>query len=131
MNKRLLIYVSMPLISNEIKEILKNPNADDIHNIPNKMMKNILKAIKIGEKIIEKGHFPFIPHLSAFMYMFIDKCFPMEFWYRYDLEILDRCDAILIIGESEGTRIEEHHAYLKGMKIFRSLDEIQEVKEEK
>jgi len=81
-------------------------------------------AIFHGEKLLEIGAIPYIPHIA----MFWDAVCPHkpDFWYWYDMQILERCDAMLIIDEAEteslGVQMEVARAIELGIPIYRSDD---------
>lgn len=62
---------------------------------------NVRNAIVAGNNVAALGHTPYIPHLTHFWHMLIPR--PIEFWYRFDIEWLKVCDAVLRLpGESKG-----------------------------
>ncbi len=87
---------------------------------------NVRNAILAGEEVLKLGHNPWIPHLNHLWHLVSPH--PEEFWYAYDLIWLRKCDAILRLpGESKGADKEMKLAKIRGMKIFRSIGEIEYV----
>lgn len=107
-SKPLKIYIAAPYSASTSEEIQRNVN----------------KAIDVGIKIREKGHYPYIPHLTHYV-----KARPrcrlswMDF-IEWDRPWIDACDALLYLGKSKGVDIEKEYAQSKGKLIFRSLKEI-------
>jgi hypothetical protein len=96
---------------------------------PREVMRNVNKAIDIGIKIWEMGHVPFIPHLTYFLDIRPQCKFNYDDYIKYSLHWLDLCDALFFIGPSKGANVELEYAKKKGLKIFRSLEEIPPAKE--
>lgn len=62
---------------------------------------NVRTAICVGDMLRGAGYVPFIPHLTHFWHMV--EPHPIEFWYAYDMEWLERCDCVVrLAGESSG-----------------------------
>jgi hypothetical protein len=79
----------------------------------------------VAAQIYEKGHIPFIgvnmalpvvAHSSA-----NDK---YEAVMEISLAVIDKCDAILIIGESKGVTREKDVLIAKGLPVYYSIDEV-------
>jgi len=119
--RRLKIYVAGPY----------TPSTTDGHDAPRIAHKNTLKAIKAGIAIIEKGHIPFIPHLTHFIHLETERPLPAEFYYEYDMEWLQYCDALLYLGKSRGADRELEWAKRHGLKIFWSVKDIPALKKGK
>lgn len=88
---------------------------------------NTIAAIDAGIKVFQKGHIPFIPHLSHW----VDKRaketginLTWEDYMKWDEEILKRCDALLFLKPSRGANIELENAKKMGKIIYHSIDEI-------
>ena len=95
---------------------------------------NILDAKKAGVEAIARGYYPVIPHANTphFEHVCIDK--HPSFWYNGTMELLKRCDAIMIFGDwttSQGTHNELEYAinhkmptmfaHGKSMEVFEDL----------
>ena len=86
------------------------------------MYKNAERAIDTGLKLIQMGHFPFIPHMTAFL--------PSPFgitseeWLAWGLEWLRQCDAILYLGPSPGADAELKLAQELGLEVFYRAEDV-------
>ena len=100
------------------------PSGGDPHDAARVAHQNTLKAIKSGVEVIKKGHDPFIPHLTHYIHLETEEPLPAEFYYEYDMVWLQYCDALLYLGASRGANRELKWAEERGLKIFRSTDEI-------
>lgn len=86
---------------------------------------NVRVAEAIGYKVARLGAYPVIPHSNTRPY-FADAQ-PGEFWLDGTLELLRRCDAVLLITgweNSEGARGERHEAQSRGTPVFDGLPEL-------
>ncbi|MGA2790288.1 MAG: DUF1937 family protein [Candidatus Bathyarchaeia archaeon] len=116
--KRLKIYVAGPY----------TPANSDPHDAARVAHQNTLKAIRAGIQVIEKGHVPFIPHLTHFIHLETKKPLPAQFYYAYDKVWLEFCDAFLYLGGSKGADKELQLAKKLGLRIFRSTKEIPRIR---
>ena len=76
---------------------------------------NIREAETIGLEVARAGAIPFIPHT---MYRYFQGAAPDAFWLEADLELLRRCDALLLTPRwesSAGARAERRLAEEWGM----------------
>ena len=82
---------------------------------------NTHRAIEAAECLLSEGLCtPFVPHLTALWH--IVKPHPIDFWYEYDLVLLERCDAVLRLpGESIGADREVRHAIEIGLPVFHEV----------
>ena len=84
---------------------------------------NMKNAMDAAAQLIEIGYTVVVPHLSHFLHM--NNPQPYETWMRMDLEILEKCDAVLrIFGESPGADRETARAYELGIPVYRSIEEL-------
>ncbi len=84
---------------------------------------NVRNAILAGDKLLEMGHIPFIPHLTHFWHYISPK--PWEVWLKIDQDWLVVCDALLRLpGESKGADLEVEMAKKLCLFIYYSVDEI-------
>lgn len=88
--------------------------------------RNIHKAATIGYEVAKAGAYPFIPHTNTGS-VFMGTMTP-EFWYEGTLEVLRRCDAMILVPgweESKGTigELEEARVRLK-IPVFERVDEL-------
>lgn len=62
---------------------------------------NTNRAIRLADHIFERGHTPFIPHLTMFWHLVIPRAY--QDWLDYDVEWLKKCDVVIrLLGESNG-----------------------------
>ena len=54
---------------------------------------NIRQACFAGDKLLEMGHYPIVPHLTHLWHLISPKSW--EDWMRIDSAIIPRCDALL------------------------------------
>ena len=107
--KKINIYVAGPLTSSN-SIILKE---------------NINVAKKIGEEILRKGHFPYVPH-THFHNWDIDLFKHYAIFYLHGIEMIRRwADAIYFIGASKGANRELRIARDLGLIIFTYLSKIE------
>lgn len=88
--------------------------------------RNILEAREWAKRVIEAGAFPFTPHLNSF-HMELDVDRSADWWREADLEMLRRCDAILLIpgwDRSKGARMERAFAVDHGIRTLYSIEEL-------
>lgn len=116
--KPLKIYVAGPY----------TPSNSNLHDAARAAHQNTMEAIRAGIKLIEKGHIPFIPHLTHFMHLEMQKPLPASFYYEYDMVWLRDCNALLYLGYSKGAKRELDWAIRNGLRIFRSVHEVPRVK---
>jgi len=86
-------------------------------------LNNVVKVIDVAEKLVQKGHTPFVPHL----YHFWDTLYPhpREFWLKLDLEWMKSCDALFRMeGASTGADLEVIQAGRLGLTIYHTLESI-------
>lgn len=94
-------------------------------------LRNTNRAIDEGIKVINKGHYAHIPHLTHYIEKQMDFNGepPREnsYWYDFDNKILPKCDALYMInkaGESVGADMEVALAKKLGLKIYYSVEDI-------
>jgi hypothetical protein len=85
---------------------------------------NTAAAVAAGMRLWRTGlAVPYIPHLSIVADLIAPM--PVEDWYRFDLEIVDHCDAVWRLdGESKGVDAEVAHARERGIPVFRSIEAV-------
>ena len=109
--KPLLIYVAGPYTASDRQEIDRNVN----------------RAIDIGIEIFNKGHFPYVPHLTDLVDKRAKELGKELSWGDFmvwDAPWLRVCDALLFVGESRGANIELEEARRLGKTIFYSSNEV-------
>lgn len=108
----LKIYVAGPYTP-------KNASAHDAARIAHE---NTVNAIDYGVDVINRGHLPYIPHLSHFIHLYGKETLSYEYYTTADIEWLKDCDAILYyhpkIGDSRGADNELKIAIDSGKIVF-------------
>lgn len=91
--------------------------------------RNVRAAIEAAVAVIERGHTPYVPHLSHYL----DQpararglALSWEFWMAYDDEWLMLCDALLYTRPSPGADIEKARAEALGLGIYTAADQLPE-----
>jgi hypothetical protein len=117
-NHTLKIYIAGPY----------TPKNASMHDAAKIAHENTVNAINFGIEVIEKGHLPYIPHLSHFMHLYGKKTLSYRYYTEADIEWLHNCDAILYygnkIGLSKGADNELKIAIDSGKRVFFSVNEI-------
>lgn len=91
--------------------------------IPDETMVRVIDA---AELLTKMGVIPFIPHTMTFLWA-VRYQHDVQFWYQFDLEWLDVCDALVRLpGESRGADQEVAYAKGRGMPVFYSVLELGE-----
>lgn len=63
------------------------------------------------------GGVPLIPHLTMFVHFLFPQ--PLEFWYAYDIDALEQCQAVFRFdGDSTGADREVERAIELGIPVF-------------
>ena len=94
---------------------------------PEKVQQNVYQAVDAGIAIFQKGHHPYVPHLTQLVDQRARETNnPMswEEFMRWDAPWLEASDALLYLAPSRGANIELEEATRMGKTIFRSLEEI-------
>jgi hypothetical protein len=92
---------------------------------------NVRRAMEAGLAIWKKGHFPYIPHLTHWPDLCAKELKIDMKWSDYmqwHAPWVDHCDAIFLLAESRGASLEVQRAIQTEKRVFRSLDEIPNVK---
>lgn len=85
---------------------------------------NVAIARRVSLELMERGHFPFCPHLAV--YYNSDRTY--EQWMAYDDVWLQQCEALFYIGPSKGADIELARAKELGLQIFHELKEVPDMR---
>lgn len=89
-------------------------------------VENTAKAIDAAEHLITKGWVPHIPHLNLLWEL--RSHHEPAFWYAYDFEILERCNAIVRLpGASQGADVEVEFAADRNLVVYVGLDEVPDI----
>ena len=91
---------------------------------PREVLKNVNNAIDAGIGVMKKGHDVYIPHLSHYIHLRPQCPFVYEEYLQNDRAFLKICDALLVIGSSPGTDREVDFAHANNIKIYYSIEEI-------
>ncbi|MBN8569815.1 MAG: DUF4406 domain-containing protein [Ignavibacteria bacterium] len=90
--------------------------------------KNLDAMNEAAARVLEKGHIPIIGMNAALPIVTIAN---IKDKYKATMEIslavIDKCDAILMIGESPGANKERDLVKAKGLPVYHSVDEIPDV----
>ena len=85
---------------------------------------NVYQAIKAGDRLLELGYLPFIPHLNHFWALAFPH--PYRVWANWDNEWLLLCDCVLRLpGYSPGADEEERVAGAHYKTVFYSMEELE------
>jgi hypothetical protein len=82
--------------------------------------RNIRAAVAVGITVAELGAMPVVPHANTADAAF-EETQPYQFWIEGTLELLRRCDAVLMVEgwqDSRGARGEHAEAKRLGKPIF-------------
>lgn len=96
------------------------------YRAPNKwaIEQNIRKAECLALEVWRNGLACLCPHMNS---RHFDGAAPDEVWLAGGLEMLRRCDAVLLVQgweDSEGTRREIQEAGLYGIPVFKNIEEL-------
>ncbi|MBS1515944.1 MAG: DUF4406 domain-containing protein [Bacteroidetes bacterium] len=87
--------------------------------------KNLNAMNEAAARVLEKGHIPIIGMNAALPIVSIAN---IEDRYKATMEIslavIDKCDALLMIGESPGANKERDLILSKGLPVYFSLEEV-------
>jgi hypothetical protein len=116
--KPLKIYVSGPY------------TAEDGHVVHD----NVMRAVDVGLQLLQKGHFPYIPHLTHYVDQRARKkgiCLQWNDYLEWDEAYIDVCDALLYLGgDSKGAKRELDYAEKIGKMIYLDIGNIPEISKE-
>lgn len=106
MQKRIRVYVAGPLTVGDTET-------------------NIRTAVLRASELVDKGYYPFVPHLTHFWGLIWPRDY--EQWLQYDFEWLSTYHALFRLkGESPGADREEAEARRLGIPVFYSISELEE-----
>lgn len=86
--------------------------------------RNVFHAESLGMAVAEAGAMPLIPHKNTSNFF---GTMTEEFWYEGTMELLRRCDAMILVPgweTSKGTRDEVEWARKGGMRVFTEIDQL-------
>ena len=85
---------------------------------PSDIYDNIAKARDVAIKLWKLGYATICPHLNT---QFMDGIVPDDSFLKGDLEIIERCDLVVVVDnweDSEGAKAEVILANIKGIPAF-------------
>ncbi|EMQ4336880.1 hypothetical protein WG681_004781 [Salmonella enterica subsp. enterica serovar Newport] len=94
---------------------------------------NILKAEETAVSVVDQLYahkmFPVTPHLNTANFEYkTEGEIPDEYWLECTMELMRRCDAVLLIGDDamrrSGTRAEVEEAKRLNIPVFNNLDHL-------
>lgn len=65
---------------------------------------NTRRACEHADVLVTCGVWPVVPHMSHLWDTISQNEYPPDFWYNYDLKLLFRCDAMVVMPGSEGSK---------------------------
>ena len=84
---------------------------------------NVRWAILIADQVLERGHVPYVPHLTHFWHLLVPHTW--ETWLALDLEWLRDCDVVLRLpGESVGADLEVAEALKLGIRVVYRIEDL-------
>jgi hypothetical protein len=86
---------------------------------------NIQAARRVGAEVARLGGYPVIPHSNTSHF---DGLCDDKFWLDGTLELLRRCDAVILARgweQSSGTRAEKAEAEMLGIPVFDNLPDLE------
>jgi nucleoside 2-deoxyribosyltransferase len=90
------------------------------------MEENIRRAERLSWEVWAMGAACICPHTNT---RFFQNSLPDNIWLEGDLAMLERCDALIVTEDwegSQGTRVEVDCAVSLGIPVFFSLDALRE-----
>jgi hypothetical protein len=83
---------------------------------------NVRKAIDVCEELMNMGYFPIAPNI----WHFHDIIHPHHYsvWLDTALAWIEKCDAVLKLGDSNGTQKEEMHAKEHEIPVFGEITKL-------
>ena len=109
------VYVAGPLTSDKEYNLV----SDDVKQ------ENVQKAIDVAIELLDRGHDPYIPHLTYYVNKRLEeqgRGLTPEQFLKWDFAFLDDCQAIFFIGESWGANKEIIRACKNRMKVYFSIE---------
>jgi hypothetical protein len=101
---------------------------------PLEVSANVARAMDAGIALIALGHNPYIPHLTHFLELrnaefALDHGLRLTYedYMRIDQEWLGCCEALLYIGPSPGADRELAYARQLGLKVYFTVEEVEEL----
>ena len=90
--------------------------------------RNVVRAESMGKRVLLnlKDWYPVIPHKNTELWDFdpMLKTVPDELYLKGTLAMMRRCDAVLVTGDSEGTRAEVEHAKEINIPVYTRIEDV-------
>lgn len=87
---------------------------------------NVRNAIIAAERIRVRGHFPFVPHLTAFQWYFLfpqNHTLTADSWKHWNESWLAMCDILVRLpGQSAGSDAEVKFAREQNIEVFLGME---------
>jgi len=109
-----VIYIAGPF---------RAPNPDGTNNAW-RTQENIMRAMDLAREVWRLGHAALCPHANT---MFFQNTAPDAVWLEGDLEMMRRCDGVLLVEgweQSQGASAEAEEAVTLGIPIFSNLERL-------
>ena len=93
---------------------------------PEAIAANVAAAAAVGQECMRRGWAVICPHSMTHCWD-IGTGLVADDFYASDLEILDRCDAIAMVGKwqaSTGSALEWQRAHERGLQVFENVSEV-------
>lgn len=93
-------------------------------------LRNTQRAMDVGVALIQKGHTPFIPHLTHYLDERAKQHgieLPNTFWYHYDFHWMPLCAAGFWIASSPGADQERAIMEQLGRPIYTDLNQVPDI----
>ena len=119
-DRSMTVYVAGPLTTSRNGKLVSRKQRE----------RNVEKAMQAGLEVIQKGHWPFIPHLNYYFSEYIDESLDVRDYMEWDFAFLDKCDAMLYLGPSAGADEELERSKNAGRKIYYDVRDIPEYEKE-
>lgn len=106
------------------------PRDCDLHEAARLAQYNVDQAIGIANILLDKGHYPFVPHMTHYIHTHHTSTKPRgDLWYKLDDTFLYYwAEALYYIAPSPGADHELDLAKNLGLKIYYSLEEVPDAK---
>jgi len=93
---------------------------------------NVLRAVEVASALFDAGYFPFCPHSMGWQIsinrLHRDKeAIPWETWMDWGSVFLVSSQAVYVIDDSPGTRIEVRIAKELGIPVVYTIEELEDV----
>lgn len=88
---------------------------------------NVQRAIDVSLDLWKHGIHSLVPHLSHHIDLRAQERGIAISWAQFldwDLELLEACDCLLLLGNSPGCKREKEYAEEIGMRIFTSIEDV-------